>query len=84
MRVYFYFSSSNITNCACSDLEKVLTITWIVSNYIFTLEEGYEAIHYTNLVIVPKSGYRKRDGGPLNFGLHPVLIKQHNNIYFLF
>lgn len=57
---------------------------WIASNYIFTLEEGYEAIHYTNLVTVPKFGHRKRDGAPLNFGLHPVFIKQHNNLYFLF
>lgn len=61
--------SATITNCACSDLRKVLTITWIASNYIFTLEEGYEAIHYTNLVTVPKFGQRKRDGAPLNFAV---------------
>lgn len=80
----FILASATTTNCACSDLKKVLTITWIVSNAIFTLEEGYEAIHHTNLVTVPKLGHRKRDGAPPNLGLHPVFIKQYNNLYFLF
>lgn len=26
----------------------------------------------------------KKDGAPLNFGLHPVFIEQYNNLYFLF
>lgn len=61
-----------------------MTITWIASSDIFNREEGCEVIHYPNLVTVPKFGHRKRDGAPLNFTLHPVLIKQYNNLYFLF
>lgn len=59
-------------------------MTWITSNDIFISEEGYEVIHYTDLVTVPKLGHQERDSAPLNLGLHPVFIKQYNILCFLF
>lgn len=45
--------------------EKIFTITWMVSNGIFILKEGYKVICYTDLVRVPKLDHRKRDRAPL-------------------
>lgn len=73
-----------LQNVHVLNLKKILTMTWITSNDIFISEEGYEVIHYTNLVTVPKLGHSERDSAPLNLGLHPVFIKQYNTLYFLF